>query len=128
MATKVTTYGTFSLNPEFPVEVKPNRVVAASPSSGGSIQRRNVQQSVSVDTTQPTTRSFVLRWKTASNAEWDSLVSLWENSARGALPMVYTPPDGTEVAVRFDHPPRRRRLTATRSQFNVTLEEVTNAA
>lgn len=127
MATTITTYDTWDVSPEFPVEVVPSRVHDLTPSSGSYVQSKNVQQSVSVDTTQPTTRRFVLRWKHATEADWTNVVSLWESSARGALPVAYTPPDGTEVAVRMAESPKRRRISASASAFSVTLEEVSNA-
>lgn len=128
MATKISTYGTWNIDPEFPVVVEPKRVTDASPSSSGSVQRKDVQQSVGVDSTQPTTRLFALKWKNATEAEWLAYVSLWESSARGALPIAYTPQDGTEIAVRIRGNPRRRRHRATVCEFSVMLEEQTNGA
>jgi len=127
MATVITTAGTWSLDPEFPVEVRPERVGIVSPSTSGSVQRRDVQCSVGVDSGEPTTRRFTLRWKYATETEWDALVALWEATARGVLPVAYTPPDGTEVAVRISGPPSRTRKGPTHSEFMVTLEEVLNA-
>lgn len=126
MATTVATYGTWSLDPEFPVEVIAARVTDATPAGAGSVQRRNVQHSVGVDSVQPTTRTFTLRWRHALESEWLAYVALWEASARGARPLAYTPPDGVEVAVRIVGAPGRKRTSPTASEFSANLEEVTN--
>lgn len=126
MATTLTTYGTWTLDPEFPVEVVAARVTDSTPAGAGSVQRRNVQRSVGVDSVQPTTRTFTLRWRHALEAEWLSYVALWEASARGARPLAYTPPDGNEIAVRVVGNPRRKRVSPSTSEFSAVLEEVTN--
>ncbi len=123
----VTTASTWTLDPEFPVEVVANRRSIVTAASAGSVQRIDVQRSVGVDSGEPFTRVFTETYTMATQDERDDYLTAWEDSARGALAISYTPPDGSAIPVRLLGTPTITRRSPTRYAFTVRLEEVTNA-
>jgi hypothetical protein len=123
----VATVETWDIDPEFPVEEMPTRRSIVTPSGAGAVQRSDVQKSIGVDSGNPFTRLFVLRFQQATKAEADRYVALWELSGRGTLAIAFTPPGGTSIPVRILGKPRVIWAKPTTYQFSVSLEEVTNA-
>ena len=122
----VATVETWDLSPEFPVEQTVRKLDYSTGYDRGIVQRANIQTSVSVNTDEPETLVWSLRWALASLDDWDRYVDIWRTSQRGALPISFTPPGGSATPVYIIGEPQALYSGPNGFQMTVQLEEAIN--
>lgn len=127
MVTTITTFETFDIDPEYPVR-EATRQRGIDSDGMSAVQKRITNQSHGVDSGEQSVRTWSMRWSMATGTDKTRLNTIWDTTLSGVLPMLFTPPGGAQVPVRFvGERLETSRVGPNQYSFSVKLEEVTNA-
>lgn len=115
---------TFSTAPQVLEELEVSRPGIQTDARDGFVQRRQTANSVNSASDKAETRAWRLKWPVGTLTDRTAILSAWNASQGGTLPLTWTPIDeSTSIEVRFRGPLRDVRRTPTVWDLGFTFEE-----